>query len=90
MRWLLPLFLLLLLVSSALLAGESTFYFVMLVGQALFYALAACAYWGSRTVASWLPAKISLYFTAANVAAASAWLKFLAGTRQELWSPSRR
>jgi cellulose synthase/poly-beta-1,6-N-acetylglucosamine synthase-like glycosyltransferase len=89
-RWLLPLFLLLLLVSTALLAGESRFYFAMLACQVLFYALAAGAYWGSRTVAGWLPAKVSLYFTAANVAAASAWLKFLAGTRQELWSPSRR
>jgi len=89
-RWLLPLFLALLLVSSLLLAQESPFYFVMLLGQMLFYALAASAYWGSRTVAGWLPAKISLYFTAANVAAASAWLKFLVGTRQELWSPSRR
>jgi len=90
MRWLLPLFLMLLLVSSALLAPESPFYLVMLLGQVLFYALAAAGYWGSRTLAGWLPAKISLYFTAANVAAASAWLKFLAGTRQELWSPSRR
>ena len=90
MRWLVPLFLAPLLVSSAALASESPVYFLACVVQVVFYALAALALLSSKTVAQWMPAKVSLYFTAANVAAASAWLKFLAGTRQELWSPSRR
>jgi cellulose synthase/poly-beta-1,6-N-acetylglucosamine synthase-like glycosyltransferase len=89
-RWLVPLFLALLLVSNALLAGRSPFYLGAFATQALFYALAAFAFWGSQTVGRWLPAKVSLYFTAANVATASAWVKFLGGARQEVWSPSRR
>jgi cellulose synthase/poly-beta-1,6-N-acetylglucosamine synthase-like glycosyltransferase len=90
MRWLVPFLLALLLLSSALLARASSFYMLMFAAQMVFYALAALAFWGSQTVGRWLPAKISLYFTSANVATASAWLKFLVGTRQEVWSPSRR
>ena len=89
-RWLTPLFLALLLLSSALLASGSSFYLLAFVLQMVFYALALAAFVGSRAVAQWLPARVSLYFTAGNVAAASAWVKFIKGSRQELWAPSRR
>lgn len=89
-RWLVPFFLLALLVSNAALAPHSTFYAVVLVGQVAFYGLALAAFSGSRLVASLLPVKISIYFTTVNVATLSAWMKFAAGARQELWSPSRR
>lgn len=89
-RWLVPLFLALLLASSAVLASVSSFYALAFITQTMFYALATSALWGSRSVGQWLPARISLYFTSANVATASAWFKFLAGARQEVWSPSRR
>jgi cellulose synthase/poly-beta-1,6-N-acetylglucosamine synthase-like glycosyltransferase len=89
-RWLVPLFLALLLVTSALLAGGSAFYLTVFLLQILFYGLAAAALGDWHGVAEWLPARITLYFTAANVATAHAWWKFFSGTRQELWSPSRR
>jgi cellulose synthase/poly-beta-1,6-N-acetylglucosamine synthase-like glycosyltransferase len=91
MRWLVPFFLIALVVSSAVLAaGGSAFYTMAFAAQAIFYVLALVALEGPTRIAGWLPARISLYFTAANVATASAWLRFFAGTRQELWSPSRR
>jgi cellulose synthase/poly-beta-1,6-N-acetylglucosamine synthase-like glycosyltransferase len=89
-RWLVPFFLVTLLATSAVLAADSTFYRVALALQLLFYGMAATTVTGWRRLGSLLPVKVSVYFTTVNLATLSAWLKYVSGTRQEFWSPSKR
>ena len=89
-RWLVPFFLIAMLATSGLLGIDSLFYRILFAGQVAFYGLAALAFVPAPGLAALLPVKISVYFTTVNLATLSAWLKYLTGTRQELWSPSRR
>jgi cellulose synthase/poly-beta-1,6-N-acetylglucosamine synthase-like glycosyltransferase len=89
-RWVAPIFLVTVLISSAMLASTSRFFLLVFGLQVMTYLLAGLGLMTSSPLARWLPARISLYFAAGNVAAASAWLLFLRGSRQELWSPTRR
>jgi ABC-type transport system involved in cytochrome c biogenesis permease subunit len=52
--------------------------------------MAATTVTGWRRLGSLLPVKVSVYFTTVNLATLSAWLKYVSGTRQEFWSPSKR
>lgn len=89
-RWLVPFFLIGMLAASGALAMTSLFYRLAFVGQLGFYTLAALSLVRAPGLTALLPVKISVYFTTVNLATLSAWLKYFAGTRQELWSPSRR
>lgn len=89
MRWLVPFFLVLLLFSNIALASHP-FYLVMLVLQGLFYSIAVLAWRRVLGLQNRVLGKVPLYFSAANLAVAFAWVKFLLGTRQELWEPTRR
>lgn len=89
-RWLVPFWLLCMLATSAYLAWGSVWYALLFAGQAVFFGLALAGLAPWRPLAGSLPARIALYFTAVNMATLSAWVKYAAGTRQELWSPSRR
>ena len=89
MRWLVPGFLMVMLLASALLAG-APLYALVLVAQLAFYVLAYAAYRGSVPALLSTAGRVASYFTAANVATLVAWGKYFRGTRQELWSPSRR
>ena len=40
--------------------------------------------------AGWRLARIAYYFTAVNAATLVAWLKYVGGVRQEIWTPSQR
>lgn len=88
MRWLVPVFLVLLAAASVALAVEP-FYFAMLIAQAVFYLLAVLAL-AFESMRRFAPARIAGYFTIANAAILAAWCKFLLGVRQEIWTPSRR
>lgn len=90
MRWLVPLFMLAMLVSSAVLAAESRFFAVVLGLQIVFYGLAWWGRDGASVPGLGLPTKVATYFTAANVATLVAWIKYVSGERQELWAPSKR
>ncbi|HEX8649780.1 MAG TPA: glycosyltransferase family 2 protein [Pyrinomonadaceae bacterium] len=89
MRYLVPLFLILLLVSSILLAPGSIFYAALLLAQIVFYATAAlsCAleYFGVHIRLLSLPQ----YFVLANLASLVAFYKFLSGERYARWEPIR-
>ena len=89
-RWLVPFFLLAMFVSGALLSMQSTWYLAVFLAQVGFYGLAVAGVVASNGLARSLPVRVAVYFTGANVATLAAWFKFVAGTRQELWSPSRR
>jgi hypothetical protein len=87
MRWLVPLFLGVMLVTNAALL-DRPLYAAIGVMHALFYAvgLLALAGFGARTKAG----KFAGYFLNVNAAIAVAWAQFLGGRRQEVWAPSRR
>jgi cellulose synthase/poly-beta-1,6-N-acetylglucosamine synthase-like glycosyltransferase len=89
MRWLVPGFLVVMLLTSALLAVAPLYAF-LLVAQLAFYVLAYAAYRGPVPALLSTAGRVASYFTAANVATLVAWGKYFRGTRQELWSPSRR
>ena len=89
-RWLIPFFLACVFVSSAVLATQSGLYALAFVAQCVLYALAVLGLTGHDSLSRSLPVKVSLYFVLVNAATVSAWLKYAAGARQELWAPSRR
>lgn len=88
MRWLVPVFLVLLACTSVAL-GDQPLYLAFAIAQAMFYVLAGLAL-ASAAVQRFAPARVAGYFTVANAAILAAWYKFLLGVRQEIWTPSRR
>lgn len=90
MRWLVPFFMLLMLVTSGVLAPGSTLYAWLFGLQAAAYALAAFGYAGRAPAVLGPLGRIATYFCAVNVATLVAWVKYVQGTRQELWAPSKR
>ncbi len=87
MRWLVPFFLVVMLVANAALLGTRPYAYIG-VAHGLFYAvgLLALAGVGRATKAG----KFAGYFLNVNAAIAVAWGQFLTGRRQELWTPSKR
>ncbi len=79
-RWCLPLLLILMLLTSAVLAPRSAFYAAALLAQVAFYALGGLA----------PRARIPYYLVSGSVAAVVAWWKFLAGERFVVWDPTPR
>ena len=89
MRWLVPWFLLGLLLVSVALAPAQAFYAFALVAQLAFYVLAIL---GRTFVALRRSAlfKIPYFFVQANAAIAHASVSFLMGKRVTVWNPSKR
>jgi cellulose synthase/poly-beta-1,6-N-acetylglucosamine synthase-like glycosyltransferase len=90
MRYAVPLFLALILISSLVSAFYSTFFLTVLALQAAFYA-AALAGWILEKLGI-KPAAIlamPLYFVLANLASVFAFYKFLRGERYARWEPIR-
>jgi cellulose synthase/poly-beta-1,6-N-acetylglucosamine synthase-like glycosyltransferase len=90
LRWAVPFFLAAMLISSAALAAESPWYRLLFFLQVMFYALSLAGLAGIAPLRNALPVKVSLFFTMTNAAALAACIKYFAGVRQEIWSPSRR
>ncbi|MES9827875.1 MAG: glycosyltransferase family 2 protein [Candidatus Thiodiazotropha sp.] len=89
MRWLVPFFLLTaLLLNIALLAQP--FYIALFTLQIVFYILAFFAYREILKLHNSLAGKIALYFIVVNLAILKAWIQYLSGVRQEIWTPSQR
>lgn len=89
MRWLAPVFLITTLLSALLLSG-SPFYLAALLVQMMFYAAALAALAGVGGVDRTFPGKVALYFMSSNAAVLMAWIQYVRGVRQELWTPSQR
>jgi hypothetical protein len=89
MRWLVPVFLAAMMIASAALA-PMPLYAVLLALQVAFYLLALAGMAGALPVPIAGLGRIATYFTTVNAATLVAWLKYARGTRQEIWSPSRR
>jgi len=89
MRWLVPWFMLALLISTLLIFQQNLIFKLLLATQILFYFIAALGYI--------LPAlrgnalfKLPFFFFQVNFAIADAGLRFLMGKRITIWEPSKR
>lgn len=89
MRWLVPWFMLLLLVTSAALAGTAPVYTFAFAAQLAGYALVVLAH-VSPSVRRPVPVRIGYFFVQANLALGHAGLQFLGGRRIVTWEPSAR
>lgn len=89
MRWLVPWFLLLLLVINIPLASGNTFYSGILMAQVLFYGLALLAHY-SGSLQRKGPVRLVYFFVQVNAAIMAASCRFLSGTRMTVWTPSTR
>jgi len=88
LRWLVPLFLLIAFVSSAVLVFQSVPYFVLFVLQLVFYLAAAM---GIKKGENKNPlVRVAAYFVRVNLSIAIAWWRYLRGSRIVRWEPTRR
>jgi glycosyltransferase involved in cell wall biosynthesis len=88
-RWMVPFFLLAMLIANAWLLGKP-FYLFTGVAQIVFYVSALLALYEIRVLRDSLLGKIPMYFTVVNSAILVAWIQFLSGTRLEIWEPTKR
>lgn len=89
LRYAVPLFLILLLLSSFAAAFGSTFFAIVFALQAAFYAIALAAWLlEKRGIKSGITA-MPLYFVLANAASLVGFYKFLSGERYARWEPIR-
>ncbi|MDP1813240.1 MAG: glycosyltransferase family 2 protein [Leadbetterella sp.] len=89
MRWLVPVFCLVIFFSNVVLALSSQFYILLFMGQLLFYALAGIGFFlekkGVHKVVFYLP----LYFCIVNIAALISMFKVLKGENIVTWQTQR-
>lgn len=89
LRYSVPLFLLGVLVSSAVLAANSTLYSLILAAQFVLYAAAFAAWVLEKIGLRVGPFAIPLYFVITNIASVAGFLQFLRGERYAAWEPIR-
>ncbi len=89
MRWLVPWFLLIALVTNIVLLTSGSLYVVIFALQIAFYTLAFLG-WSSKSLRQFTLTKIPYFFIQVNLAIADATLQYLFGKRVTLWEPSKR
>jgi len=89
MRWLVPWFMLVALLSNVLIVADSGFYGFILFLQAVFYTVALLPYIVAPLQESKI-FKLPFFFLQVNKAIAHASIRFLSGTRMTVWTPSSR
>lgn len=89
MRWMVPWFLLLLLLINIPLAKGSFFFTATLLAQLLFYGLALLAHY-SGSLQRRGPVRLVYFFVQVNAAIMAASWRFMSGTRMTVWTPSAR
>jgi cellulose synthase/poly-beta-1,6-N-acetylglucosamine synthase-like glycosyltransferase len=89
MRYLVPVFLVVLLLSSAVLATNSLFFGLLLTAQLAFYTLAAAGWLLERNGRRIRLLALPHYFVLGNLAALMAFYQFLRGERYASWEPIR-
>jgi len=89
MRWLVPWFMLGLIVSSFYLRGEMFIYALVGGVQLFFYSLALVGF-VSKSMRHYFLFKISYFFMQVNIAIAHAAIAFFSGKRVTTWKPSKR
>jgi len=89
MRYLVPLFLIVLLVTSAMLSFNSLFYAIIFTVQVVFYLAAAAAAFMVRFGFNSRVLALPQYFVIANLACLIALFKLVCGERYIKWEPER-
>ena len=88
-RWLVPFAMISACLSNILLATQSTFYGMLLLGQLLFYAMAA-----AYAAFQWMPKssvfRLPSFFVLVNLSILDAWMRYFRGDRVFRWEPSKR
>lgn len=89
-RFLVPLFLIILFVSSLLLGSRNSFYLTALLGQIVFYVSAGFAKGIKRVPLLPRVLAASHAFVMVNLAIFTAWIKYFQGATYTTWSPTQR
>lgn len=89
MRWLVPWFMLFLLLVNVQLFASHWFFNLSLIVQCSFYAIAIAAHF-SASIKGNVIARIIYFFVQVNLAIAEASIKYLIGRRVTVWQPSAR
>lgn len=90
LRWLVPVFLLILLVSNLWLLDLSRFYIVTLALQLIFYGIAMAGFLTERMNIAFKLLTVPLYFVTVNAAAVVAMYRILKGYKAVTWETVRR
>lgn len=89
MRYLVPVFLILIFIASAVLATRHAFYAAVFVMQVAFYLAALVSSILERLGVTFSLLALPQYFVITNLASLIAFVKFLTGERYTRWEPSR-
>ena len=89
MRWLVPWFMLLFALCTLTLYREHWFYQLLVIGQAVFYAIALVGTY-SESLRQSVLIRLVVFFVQVNVSITHAWIKYLSGARMTVWIPSER
>lgn len=89
MRWLVPWFMLCLLITNTLIWNNNNFYALLLSSQLFFYGLAMTGLL-VKSLQRYNIIKIPYFFMQVNIAIAHAGLQFISGKRITKWEPSKR
>lgn len=89
MRYLVPVFLFIVLISSGLLVRHSSFFLMIFIAQVAFYAIAAAGWVLEHLGVHSRLLALPHYFVLANLASVLAFFKFLSGERYASWDPVR-
>jgi len=89
MRWLVPWFMISLLISNLVVLNTHGIFILLLLGQLLFYSVALTA-WLFKPARAYTLFKLPFFFMQVNFAIADAGMQFLLGKRITKWEPSKR
>ncbi len=89
LRWLIPYFMIMLLLANPFLLGKGGLYSAMLGGQAMLYLVAVAARLMPR-LQEITVVRLIYFFVVVNLSILYAWYKRAIGERYILWEPSRR
>lgn len=89
MRWLVPWFMITLLISNIILWQAHLLYTALLIGQFAFY-FASLIGWAIKSTRTHYLIKIPFFFMQVNTAITHASLQFISGKRITRWEPSKR
>ena len=89
-KFIVPFFMVALLVTNLILAGDGRFFMVVLIGQGIFYVAACLAAFASKRGSFYRMADAARTFVVVNAAIALAWVKYLQGETYTTWSPTKR
>jgi cellulose synthase/poly-beta-1,6-N-acetylglucosamine synthase-like glycosyltransferase len=90
LRWLTPVLIFALYITSALLANQHFFVFFLFACQTLFFAVALAAYFLMDKKTTSLPITLIRDFVIFNVAMVVAWCEFLVRKTYVMWEPTKR